>query len=147
MYYFVLAVFLFGFALIMRAVNSPFGQVLKAIRENEPRAISLGYDHMKYIFQDGNNVLLSGTIDPGVDNVTFGSGTYDNTPVTTNRNTFHYENSNGLNYIRVELTRTDMLLRIGKSFTFSSNAGIGAGAILSYNDFNFAGQKDMVTIS
>jgi len=44
MYYFVLAVFLFGFALIMRAVNSPFGQVLKAIRENEPRAISLGYN-------------------------------------------------------------------------------------------------------
>jgi len=44
MYYFVLAIFLFGFALIMRAVNSPFGQVLKAIRENEPRAISLGYD-------------------------------------------------------------------------------------------------------
>uniref|UniRef100_B1XSC3 Inner-membrane translocator n=1 Tax=Polynucleobacter necessarius subsp. necessarius (strain STIR1) TaxID=452638 RepID=B1XSC3_POLNS len=44
MYYFVLTVFLFGFALIMRAVHSPFGQVLKAIRENEPRAISLGYD-------------------------------------------------------------------------------------------------------
>jgi branched-chain amino acid transport system permease protein len=44
MYYFVLAVFLFGFVLIMRTVNSPFGQVLKAIRENEPRAISLGYD-------------------------------------------------------------------------------------------------------
>jgi branched-chain amino acid transport system permease protein len=44
MYYFVLAVFLLGFTLIMRAVYSPFGQVLKAIRENEPRAISLGYD-------------------------------------------------------------------------------------------------------
>ncbi|MBU3625668.1 branched-chain amino acid ABC transporter permease [Polynucleobacter sp. JS-Safj-400b-B2] len=44
MYCFVLAVFLFGFAVIMRAVHSPFGQVLKAIRENEPRAISLGYD-------------------------------------------------------------------------------------------------------
>jgi len=44
MYYFVLAIFLFGFVLIMRAVNSPFGQVLKAIRENEPRATSLGYD-------------------------------------------------------------------------------------------------------
>ena len=44
MYYFVFTVFLFGFALIMRAVHSPFGQVLKAIRENEPRAISLGYD-------------------------------------------------------------------------------------------------------
>ena len=44
MYYFVLVIFLFGFALIMRTVHSPFGQVLKAIRENEPRAISLGYD-------------------------------------------------------------------------------------------------------
>ncbi|MFC7367701.1 MULTISPECIES: branched-chain amino acid ABC transporter permease [Vreelandella] len=44
MYYFVFAVFLFGFALIQRTVHSPFGQVLKAIRENEPRAISLGYN-------------------------------------------------------------------------------------------------------
>lgn len=44
MYYFVFAIFLFGFALIQRAVHSPFGQVLKAIRENEPRAISLGYN-------------------------------------------------------------------------------------------------------
>ena len=122
--------------------NARFGYYFK-----DHYAVSLGYDHMKYIFQDQNNVLLSGTIDPGVDNVTFGSGTYVNTPVTTDRNTFHYENSNGLNYIRVELTRTDRLFAIGKSFTLSSNAGIGAGAILSYNDFNFAGQKDMVTIS
>jgi len=44
LYYFVLAVFLLGFALIMRIVHSPFGQILKAIRENEPRAISLGYN-------------------------------------------------------------------------------------------------------
>jgi len=51
MYYFVLAVFLLGFAVIMRAINSPFGQVLKAIRENEPRAISLGYrtEHYKLL--------------------------------------------------------------------------------------------------
>ena len=44
MYYFVFAIFLFGYALIQRTVHSPFGQVLKAIRENEPRAISLGYN-------------------------------------------------------------------------------------------------------
>ena len=43
MYYFVFAVFLASFALIHRIIHSPFGQVLKAIRENEPRAISLGY--------------------------------------------------------------------------------------------------------
>lgn len=44
MYYFVFAVFMAGFLLVYRTIHSPFGQVLKAIRENEPRAISLGYD-------------------------------------------------------------------------------------------------------
>ena len=43
LYYFVFAVFCLGFWLIHRTINSPFGQVLKAIRENEPRAVSLGY--------------------------------------------------------------------------------------------------------
>ena len=48
MYYFVLAVFLIGFAVIVRTIHSPFGQVIKAIRENEPRAVSLGYDADRY---------------------------------------------------------------------------------------------------
>lgn len=48
MYYFVLAVFLVGFWIIHRTIHSPFGQVLKAIRENEPRATSLGYDTDRY---------------------------------------------------------------------------------------------------
>ena len=48
MYGFVLAVFLGGFGLLYRIVHSPFGQVLQAIRENEPRAISLGYDVDKF---------------------------------------------------------------------------------------------------
>jgi branched-chain amino acid transport system permease protein len=43
MYYFVLVVFLAGYLLVERVVHSPFGQVLKATRDNEPRAISLGY--------------------------------------------------------------------------------------------------------
>ena len=48
MYYVVALIFLFGYAVVSRAIHSPFGQVLKAIRENEPRAISLGYDVNKY---------------------------------------------------------------------------------------------------
>ena len=48
MYFFVLAIFLAGFWLIHRTIHSPFGQVLKAIRENEPRAISLGYAVERY---------------------------------------------------------------------------------------------------
>jgi branched-chain amino acid transport system permease protein len=48
MYYVVLAVFVAVFLAIIRIVHSPYGQVLKAIRENEPRAISLGYDVDRY---------------------------------------------------------------------------------------------------
>jgi branched-chain amino acid transport system permease protein len=48
MYYFVYALFLAGFWVIYRTIHSPFGQVLRAIRENEPRALSLGYDVDRY---------------------------------------------------------------------------------------------------
>ncbi len=48
MYFVVLAVFVAVFLFVIRVVHSPYGQVLKAIRENEPRAISLGYDVNRY---------------------------------------------------------------------------------------------------
>jgi branched-chain amino acid transport system permease protein len=48
MYALVFAIFIGGFLVIYRAVHSPFGQVLKAIRENETRALSLGYDVNRY---------------------------------------------------------------------------------------------------
>lgn len=48
MYFVTLAIFLFGFAVIQRTIHSPFGQTLKAIRENESRAISLGYNTNRY---------------------------------------------------------------------------------------------------
>jgi branched-chain amino acid transport system permease protein len=48
MYYFVLAAFAATYVFILRIVHSPFGQVLKAIRANEPRAISLGYEVDRY---------------------------------------------------------------------------------------------------
>jgi len=48
LYYVVLVVFVAVFLFIMRVVHSPYGQVLKAIRENEPRAVSLGYDVDRY---------------------------------------------------------------------------------------------------
>ncbi len=48
MYYFVLAIFVFSLAAIWRVVHSPFGRILLSIRENEARAISLGYDVDRY---------------------------------------------------------------------------------------------------
>ena len=48
LYWVVLAIFLFGFFFIFRVIHSPFGQVIKAVRENEPRAVSLGYRSDQY---------------------------------------------------------------------------------------------------
>jgi len=59
LYYVVLAFFLFGFLVIYRAINSPFGEVLKSIRENEQRAISLGYRTDQYKLLA---FVLSGTL-------------------------------------------------------------------------------------
>jgi branched-chain amino acid transport system permease protein len=59
MYYFVAAIFAAAFALIYRIIHSPFGQVLKSVRENEPRALSLGYNVDRYKLMA---FVLSGTI-------------------------------------------------------------------------------------
>ena len=59
LYYVILAGFLFGFLVIYRTINSPFGEVLKSIRENEQRAISLGYKTDQYKFMA---YVLSGTL-------------------------------------------------------------------------------------
>lgn len=48
LYYVVLAIFLFGFGAVYRIIHSPFGQVMKAIRDNEQRALSLGYEADRY---------------------------------------------------------------------------------------------------
>jgi branched-chain amino acid transport system permease protein len=48
LYFTVVTIFLAGFLMIYRIIHSPFGEVLKAIRENEPRAISLGYKTDRY---------------------------------------------------------------------------------------------------
>ena len=111
-------------------------------------AISFGYDHMKYIFADRNEVNLSGEIDPEVGDTVW-SGTYNGESVTTNREHFHYENSDGLNYLRFELTRSDRWFTIGQNdwFAVTTNIGVGIGSLLSFNDFTFAGRKDMRTIS
>ena len=59
LYFVVLAIFVIGFLIIYRAIHSPFGQVLRAIRENEPRMVSLGYKPDQYKLLA---FILSGTI-------------------------------------------------------------------------------------
>lgn len=113
-------------------------------------AISIGYDHFKYVFKDRNQVSLSGTIDPGIDTVSNWSGVYTGQNITTDYNSFHYENTNGMNFIRVELTRSYPIYtprKLKGNFNIVGNLGLSAGTILSVNDFNFLGRFDRVTYS
>lgn len=111
-------------------------------------AVSLGYEHMKYVMKHGPTYFLSGTINPGIDQATGLSGTYSGDSIVTNENTFHYENTNGLNYINVQLTNVFKIYASEKgNFALTTLMGVGAGPVLSFNDFTFAGEKSMETVS
>jgi len=109
-------------------------------------AINIGYDHMKYVVDEQDQALLSGHINQGVD--AEWSGDYTNQKVTLNSNHFHYENTNGHNYIHGEIMYGLNLYRTpNRKFAITSLFGAGFGGILSFNDFTFAGRKDVITIS
>ena len=100
-------------------------------------AISFGVDHFKYVLNDQNDVLLDGFIGEGVD--TNWAGNYYDQPVTTNRDLFHYENTNGVNFLRFELTRSFGLLALGnkRQLALTGNLGVSTGPMLTFNDLNF----------
>lgn len=109
-------------------------------------ALSFGYDHMKYILADDQDITISGNIAQGED--VFLSGNYDSAPYTVDRDNIHYENSDGLNYLRFELTRTDQWYSTrDKNFAFNTQLGVAAGGLLSFNDFNFGQEFSRRTIS
>ena len=110
-------------------------------------ALSFGYDHMKYVIVHGPTYLLSGRINPLIDPISNWSGDYNAEPVTTDESTLHYENTNGMNYIRAEISHIDKLVRASNAFAIYSVSSLGAGLVLNYNDFTFAGEKSMTTLS
>ncbi len=104
--------------------------------------ISVGFDHMKYAIRDGQSVNISGFIQPGIDPLwggTFGDGQER----AINKEHFHYQNTEGLNYMRVQLSRNVAPFPSLRSGNFAINwlYGISAGALLSYTDFTFEGYR------
>lgn len=110
-------------------------------------ALTVGYDHMKYVMNHPQDVIIDGYVTPGLSDLW--SGQYDNQLSPTNYDDIHYENSDGLNYIRFELARYFDLLKLGKNdwFRVRAQAAVSTGIILSFNDLNFANQFDRKTIS
>ena len=110
-------------------------------------ALSFGYDHMKYVMVHGPRYLLSGKINSVINPSSNWIGEYNAEPITTDESTFHYENTNGMNYIRAEISHIDKLARVSNAFAIYSVSSLGAGLVLNYNDFTFAGEKSMTTLS
>lgn len=100
-------------------------------------ALSFGVDHFKYVMADENHVLLDGFIGDGVD--TNWTGNYNDEPVVTDRDLFHYENTNGVNFLRFELTRSFNIYEIGKErqLALTAHLGVSTGPMLTFNDLNF----------
>ncbi len=109
--------------------------------------LSFGIDHYKYVMQDQNHVLLNGFIAQGVD--TNWAGNYNDEPVVTDIDQFHYENTNGCNFLRFELMRSFELLQFGnqRQIALTGHLGAGVGPILTFNDLNFAQQHTFATPS
>ena len=103
-------------------------------------SVSVGYDHMKYITTSPQNVSISGHVDP---NLAYNglSGGYDHAPYRFTDTTFHYENSDGLNYFRFQIERTDQWYKTKKKGWFAINTvyGVASGFLLTFNDLNFGG--------
>lgn len=110
-------------------------------------SVSIGYDHMKYVMNNNQWVSLYGHIDEGISDQW--SGDYNGEVVQTNNKFIHYENSDGLNYIRAELTNYHQWAAFGENnwLRINSQIGISTGFILSFNDFNFGNEFDRKTIS
>lgn len=98
--------------------------------------ISFGYDHMKYLMTDYQEAKLVGEI-PGSEN-SYLNGTFDHEIYTLTPRGIHYENSNGLNYISLQINRSHKLYRShNRKLYLVGRLGFGMGGVVTQTDFNW----------
>jgi hypothetical protein len=104
--------------------------------------LSFGFDHMKYVIRDAQEVEIQGFVNPGADPLW--SGTFGNGQKRTlNASHFQYQNTDGLNYVRLQLSRVIAPFPKLRDGNFSINwvYGVSAGALVSFTDFTFEGYR------
>lgn len=104
--------------------------------------ISVGYDHMKYVMRDWQQLYINGVIE-GTTNSNL-NGTYTNSDgmILIRPDDLHYENTNGLNYISVQLNNTAPLYKTNnRKFAIQRRMGGGFGPVVTQTDFNWDGQE------
>ena len=100
---------------------------------HERWALSLGWDHMKYVLDNGQMASISGTISEEVSGTY--AGTYNNDPIKLDTWLLMYEHTDGLNYLRFNLDRFDPLWRHSSGkYGLYVQSGVGAGAMLPWTD-------------
>ncbi len=101
--------------------------------------VSIGYDHMNYVMENHQDAALSGTINP--ESNSFFNGQFDNQVYTVFPQMIQYENTNGLNYISVQLTNTKSLYRTrSRKIRLQRRLGIGIGGVVTQTDFSWSGE-------
>lgn len=104
--------------------------------------VSFGFDHMRYVIEDGQSVRVSGNIPAGVDPLWSGNFN-DGQERAINKEHFQYQNTDGLNYVRLQVSRN--LAPFPKfrngNFTINWMYGASTGALVSFTDFTFEGYR------
>lgn len=104
--------------------------------------ISVGYDHMKYVMQRNQNLYING--DAGETTTSELNGEYTDATglIPIRHQDLSYENTNGLNYISVQLSNTAPLYKTNKrKFAIQRRIGMGAGPVITQTDFTWDGQQ------
>jgi hypothetical protein len=100
---------------------------------NEKWAISLGYDHMKYVVQSGQDVTITGTVDTSASQTY--AGNYNNSALHLTEDFLRLEHTDGLNFITVELDYVSTLWTSrNKKFWLENRSGIAPGALYPRTD-------------
>ena len=109
-------------------------------RINEKWAVSFGIDHMKYVVQTGQDTHLTGTIDSTASEVY--AGTYDNDPFYLTDDFLHFEHTDGLNFVSVELDYVSTLWTSdNRKFWLENRSGVAPGIMYPRTDVTAFGYK------
>jgi hypothetical protein len=97
---------------------------------------SIGYDHMKYVMRDWQQVYINGYIDPNSNSELNGEFTNEDGKLFIDPDFIHYENTNGLNYISVQLNNTAPMYKTNdRKFAVQRRVGGGIGPVITQTDF------------
>jgi len=103
--------------------------------------VSIGYDHMKYVMDPNQFLYLNGDAGPTTTSELNGVYTQSDGQIPIRHEDLHYENSNGLNYVSIQLNNTAPLYKTkNRKFAIQRRAGMGLGPVITQTDFNWDGQ-------